>query len=361
MKPEELRDDIPLLADHAYLNTGASGPSPRRVHAAMDESREAHAEAHADDPYGNEAEVADETREAVASLLGAPSERVALTSNTTDGINVVADCFDWRSDDVIVTTALEHPAGVLPWERIAEVHGAEVRVVPTEDGEGMELDRDAYKDAVQDATLVCLSSVSWYGVHLPVEELVETAHEADASVVIDAAQSVGAERVDVKDWDAEYVAAPAHKWLLGPWGVGFLYVKDDAPVEAQTRVGYKSAVEPNESATLYEDARRFEVSTSSPALLAGARAAVETLENVGIRNVEERVSRLVSRLEDGLDDSHISTGGGLVRFEDTTPDETVERLKNEGVVIRSLPNGDLRASLHVFNTADDIERLLDGL
>jgi selenocysteine lyase/cysteine desulfurase len=225
----------------------------------------------------------------------------------------------------------------------------------------MGLDRDAYKDAVQDATLVCHSSVSWYGVRLPVEELVETAHEAGASVVVDAAQSVGAERVDVNDWDADYVAAPAHKWLLGPWGVGFLYVSDDAPVEAQTRVGYKSAVEPNESAALHEDARRFEVSTSSPSLLAGARAAVETLENVGLRTVENRVSRLTARLEDGLGDSHISTGGDLVRFEDTTPDETVERLKNEGVVIRSLPNGDLRASLHVFNTADDIERLLDGL
>jgi selenocysteine lyase/cysteine desulfurase len=361
MNPEELREDIQLLDDYAYLNTGASGPSPRSVREAIDKGFEAHAAAHAEKPYAHEGEIADETRAAAASLLNASSENVALTSNTTDGINIVADCFDWKPDDVIVTTELEHPAGVLPWERIAEVHGAEVRVVPTEDGEGMELDRDAYKDAVQDATLVCLSSVSWYGVRLPVEELVETAHEAGTSVVIDAAQSVGAERVDVREWDADYVAAPAHKWLLGPWGVGFLYVAEDAPVKAQTRVGYKSAVEPNESAALHEDGRRFEVSTTSPALLAGARVAVETLETVGLRNVEERVSHLVSRLEDGLGARHISTGGGLVRFDDTTPDETVERLKNEGIVIRSLPNGDLRASLHVFNTADDIERLLDGL
>jgi len=358
MKSEELRDEISLLDDYAYLNTGASGPSPRSVREAIDEGFKAHAAAHAEKPYAHEGEVADGTRAAVASLLNVSPEKIALTSNTTDGINIVADCFDWRSDDVIVTTELEHPAGVLPWERIAEVHGAEVRVVPTD---GTHLDREAYADAVKDATLVCLSSVSWYGVSLPVEELVETAHEAGASVVVDAAQSVGAERVDVNDWGADYVAAPAHKWLLGPWGVGLLYVADDAPVEAQTRVGYKSAVEPNESATLHEDARRFEVSTSSPALFAGARAAVETLENVGFRNVEERVSRLVSRLEDGLGDSHISTGGGLVRFNDPTPKEMVERLKDEGVVIRSLPNGDLRASLHVFNTPEDIERLLDGL
>jgi len=360
MKPKELRDKIPLLDDHAYLNTGASGPSPTRVRTAMEETRDAHAEAHADDPYGNETEVADDAREAFASLLNMPPDRVALTSNTTDGINAVADCLDWRSDDVIVTTELEHPAGVLPWERISKVHGADVRVVPTENN-GTRLDRDAYERAVEDATLVCLSSVSWYGVSLPVEELVAEAHEAGAAVVVDAAQSVGAEDVDVRDWRAEYVAAPAHKWLLGPWGVGFLYVAEDAPADAQTRVGYKGAVEPNESATLRGDARKFEVSTASPALLAGARAAVETLEAVGLRNTEEHVGRLIQRLEEGLEDRHISTGGGLVCFSDPSPEETVERLKREGVVIRSLPKGDLRASLHVFNTREDIERLLEAL
>ena len=362
MNPEELRDDIPLFDEgvYAYLNTGASGPTPRCVREAMDKEFEAHAEAHADTPYGHETSVADDTREAVASLLNAPPERIALTSNTTDGINVVADCFDWRSDDVIVTTELEHPAGILPWERIAEVHGADVRVVPTEKG-GTRLDRDAYADAVEDATLVCLSSVSWYGVCLPVEELVDVAHDAGAAVVVDAAQSVGAEGVDVNEWGADYVAAPAHKWLLGPWGAGFLYVAEDAPTEAQTRVGYKSAVEPNESAVLHEDARRFEVSTSSPAILTGTRAAAETIESVGLSAVEERVSCLVSCLEDGLGDRHTSTGGGLVCFDDPTPNETVERLKNEGIVVRSLPNGDLRASVHVFNTDDDIERLLESL
>lgn len=360
MNPEELRDDIPLLDEGVYLNTGASGPTPRCVRERMEEAREAHAEAHADEPYGNESDVADETRETVASLLDAPSESVALTSNTTDGINTVADCFYWGTDDVIVTTELEHPAGVLPWERISEVYGADVRVVPTEK-DGTRLDRNAYTDAVEDATLVCLSSVSWYGVRLPVGELVDVAHDAGASVVVDAAQSVGAEGVDVSEWDADYVAAPAHKWLLGPWGAGFLYVADDAPVEAQTRVGYKSAVEPNKSAVLQDDARRFEVSTSSPALLAGTRAAAETIESVGLSTVEERVSRLVSRLEDGLGDRHLSTGGGLVCFDDPTPDETVERLKKEGIVVRSLPNGDLRASVHVFNTDDDIERLLGSL
>ncbi len=359
MTPEELRDSVPLLDDTVYLNTGASGPSPRQVRDAVLGTYDEHAAAHADDPYGYESTTADETRESLAAFIGAPPDTVALTANTTHGINVAADCFDWSEDDAVVTTALEHPAGVLPWQRLADTHGIETRVVPA--GDDRPLDIDAYKDAVRGAKLVCFSAVSWYGVRLPVSELVDTAHDAGASVVIDAAQSVGAEGVEVNNWGAEYVAAPAHKWFLGPWGVGFLYVSPDAPLEAQTRVGYKSASSPNEDATLRDDARRFEVSTSSPPLLAGARAAVETLRGVGVDTVEERVSRLVSRLERRLGDRHISTGGGLVRFTDPTPDETVERLKDDGVVVRSLPNGDLRASLHVFNTADDVDRLVESL
>jgi selenocysteine lyase/cysteine desulfurase len=358
MDAEQLRDAIPIVGEVTYLNTGASGPSPRQVREAMDEALGAHAEAHTDDPYGYESEVADETRKTVAPLLNAPSERIALTSNTTDGINVVAGCFDWTDEDVVVTTELEHPAGIFPWQRLSDVRGVEVRTVPADNET---LDRDAYKNAVQGATLVCFSSTSWYGVYLPVSELVGIAHDAGAAVVVDAAQSVGVEDIDVDDWGAEYVAAPAHKWLLGPWGAGFLYVSEDAPWEGQTRVGYKSAVSPNESTTLRDDAGRFEVSTSSPAVLAGTRAAVETVRSVGVDVIEERVTRLTDRLEQRLGDRHVSTGGGLVRFTDPTPDDTVARLKDEDVVVRALPDGNLRASVHVFNTAEDLDRLAEAL
>jgi selenocysteine lyase/cysteine desulfurase len=360
MEPEELRASMPdPVRDAAYLNTGASGPSPRPVRDAMDGALDDHAEAHLEEPYTHESSVATETREAVASLVGASPDRVALTSNTTDGINVVADCFDWSADDTVVTTALEHPAGTLPWQRLAEVRGVGVRTVPGSGDDG--IDRDAYKDAVRGATLVCISSVSWYGVSLPVAELVDIAHDAGADVVVDAAQSVGAENICVGDWGAEYVAAPAHKWLLGPWGSGFLYVAPEAQCDGQERVGYKSAVSPDDSPELREDARRFEVSTSSPALLAGTRAAVETLRSVGVGTVEDRISRLTDRLEERLGDRHVSTGGGLVRFADPEPDGTVARLKDDGVVVRSLPNGDLRASVHVFNTAEDVDRLTEAL
>lgn len=360
-RPEHLRDDIPLLEDTVYLNTGSSGPSPRRVRDTTVDALGAHSRAHAHgEPYANERSTAEETREAFASLLSTASDRLALTSNTTEGINITADCTNWSPEDKIVTTALEHPAGVLPWKRVSEVYGTEVATVPAID-DRTGIDSDEYKQAVKDATLVCLSSVSWYGVSLPVEELVGIAHDADASVVVDAAQSVGAKDTNVQDWGVEYVAGTAHKWLLGPWGVGFLYVSPGAPVEAQTRVGYKSAPEPNESAELHEDPRRFEVSTSSPALYAGATEAADMNTEIGAETVETRISSLVSILENGLGDRHLSSGGGLVRFDDPSPQETVERLRDSGIVVRSLPNGDLRASVHAFNTEEDLERLLEAL
>lgn len=356
--PDDLRHEIPLLDDVAYLNTGASGPTPQPVQAAVDDGFVDHADAHRGSPYPHASQVADEVREEVAGFLGASPGEVALTSNTTEGINAVADCYRWSGDDRVVTTELEHPAGVLPWRRLERVHGVDVEVVG---GDADGLDRDEFGDAVEDATLVCVSSRSWMAVDVGVERLVDVAHDAGADVVVDAAQSVGANDVDVTDWGAEYVAAPGHKWLMAPWGTGLLYVDEGVSPGAETRIGYRSAKSVFESADLHEDARRFELSTESPALHRGLEAAVEVVESVGMAEVERHVEGLSERLRDGLGDRVVSSAGGLVRFTDPAPEDTVERLQRESVVVRSLPDGCLRASLHAFNTEEDVDRLLEAI
>ncbi len=356
--PAALRDEIPLLEDVVYLNTGASGPTPRTVQAAVEDGFADHADAHHGSPYPHASEVADDVRATVAGFVGTSADEVALTSNTTEGLNAVADCYRWSSDDRVVTTELEHPAGVLPWRRLERVHGVDVEVV---DGDADGLDRDGFHDAVEGATLVCFSSRSWMAVDIDVERLVDVAHDAGADVVVDAAQSIGAEDVDFTDWGAEYVAAPGHKWLMAPWGTGLLYVDSDVDGEAQTRAGYRSVASPHGSGELRDSARRFELSTESPALRRGLEAAVEVSASVGTDAVESHVEELTERLRDGLGDRVVSSAGGLVRFTDPALEETVERLQDEGVVLRSLPGDCLRASLHAFNTAEDVDRLLEAL
>jgi selenocysteine lyase/cysteine desulfurase len=369
MDPESLRADIPALADCAYLNTGATSPSPRRVVAAATdfEERLQYDAPCGDGVYETVFETRREVRETIASHVGAAPEEIALTDSTVDGINHVATSIDWEPGDVVLRTDLEHPAGELPWARLADTHGIEVEVLPTERGR---LDVEDVKSAVADARLVCLSSLSWnYGTRLPVSQVVELAHDAGAQVLVDAVQSPGQTPVDVTAWGADFVAASGHKWLLGPWGAGFLYV-DEAAIEElrPTRIGYLSVAEmgaPPEEYEFAPDATRFELGTDTLSPHVGLATAIETLEAVGLDTVTDRIERLTDRLKAGLGDRLLSPRAyesGLVTFETEDPEATVDHLREAGVRIRTIPEPHAcRASVHVFNTAADVDRLLDAL
>jgi selenocysteine lyase/cysteine desulfurase len=367
MDPETLRAEIPAVDDCVFLNTGASGPSPRRVLDAVAGFHERHKY---DAPCGDgmyqvASEARESAREAVAGFVGAAADEIALTRNTVEGINHVATAIDWEPGDVVVRTDLEHPAGELPWERLADCHGIEVRELATERGR---IDRDALKDAVDGARLLCLSSISWnYGTQLPVADAVEIAHDAGARVLVDAVQSPGQAPVDVAEWGADFVAASGHKWLLGAWGSGFLYVDSDAIADLRPRrIGYFSVVRDTDATYEFApDASRFELGTTAIGPYVGLEASVELFEGIGLDTVQSRIGRLTDRLKEGLGDRLVSppdSESGLVAFRAEDPDATAERLAAAGIRIRSIPDPHAcRASVHVFNTADDVDRLLDAL
>jgi selenocysteine lyase/cysteine desulfurase len=367
--PEDLRADIPAVTDDVYLNTGASGPAPRRVVEATTGAVEHHEYVApvAEGAYPYAFDAFEEARAAFADFLGAGADEVALTQSTADGIARVAAALDWSTGDVVVHTDLEHSAGLLPWWFL-ERRGVERRVLPTSEGR---LDRDALVDAVADARLLCLNSITWsHGTRLPVREVVGVAHEADCRVLVDAVQSPGQTPVDLASWDADFAVGASHKWLLGPWGAGWLYLNGDrtggvAPPTASYRsVEDPSAAEPR----LKETAARFEVGTTSPAPYVGAVEAMATVEDVGLDRITDRIERLTDRLKAGLGDLLLSPRGyesGLVTFDapaGETPEAFVERAREAGVVVRSLPVPEAcRASVHAFNDAADVDALLDLL
>jgi selenocysteine lyase/cysteine desulfurase len=366
MDPERLREEIPALDTCRYCNWGASGPSPRAVVAAANEFEKRH---QFDAPCGDgmytvARDALESARESVAAFVGATPAEIALTRSTVEGINHVVNAIDWNEGDVVLRTDLEHPAGVLPWERARETEGTEIRELPTERGR---LDRESLRDAVSDARLVCLSSLSWsHGTKLPVEEVVDLAHDAGARVLVDAVQSPGQVPVDVDDWGADFVAASGHKWLLGLWGSGFLYVDEDA-LDAVTpgRIGYFSVEEPGADYEFRSDARQFELGTTAVAPYVALEAAIEQIEAVGIERIDEHISRLTDRLKEGLGDRLVSprdSESGLVTFAADDPDAVVERLGDHGIQIRSIPDPHAcRVSVHAPNTAEDIDALLDTL
>ncbi len=365
--PEELRGEIPALGDTVYMNHGAHGPSPRHVVDAATDFLEAH-EYHApvaDDPYTVSFETYDRVRERVAAFVGATPDEIALTESTTAGINAVADGFDWSAGDVVVRTDLEHPAGVLPWQRLAE-DGVEVRVVETEAGR---IDPDEFADAVADADLACFSAVTWtHGTRLPVTELVDIAHDAGAFALVDAVQVPGQMPMDVTEWGADAVAAAGHKWLLGVWGGGFLYVDAAAASELRPRtVGYRSVESPGaETFDFATGARRFEVGSANPAPHVALEVAIDTISAVGLERIEDRIETLAGRLGDGVPDERLLSPddpeSGLVTVDVPDPAGTVERLSGAGIAVRSLSSPEaIRVSVHAVNTSDEIDRLLEAL
>ncbi len=368
MQPATVRAEMPALEDGiAYFNTGASGLSPRRVVEAATGALEE--QAYASDGYHTAATYYTATREAVARLLGVSPPSVALTTSTTDAINRIAGSIEWQPGDVVVRTDLEHPAGVLPWNRLARHRGVEVRVVETEGGR---IDLEALQTAVDGARLVCVSALTWtHGTRLPVETITEIAHDAGAFVLVDAVQVPGQVPMDVTDWGADAVAAAGHKWLCGPFGAGFLYVRPDCETELVPQaIGYASVTNPDagegEAYTYQPGARRFEIGTMSPAPYAGLTEAIEILETVGLETVERRIKRLTKRLVDGIPPAQLLSPAepesGLVTIEVPEPEATVARLEAAGIIVRSLPNPEaIRVSVHAFNTATEIDRLLTEL
>jgi len=367
MNPETLRADIPACEECVFLNTGASGPSPRRVVDAVTGFHERHklAAPCGEGMYDLASETRERARDSIAGFLGASPGEIALTRNTAEGINHVATGIDWEPGDVVVRTDLEHPAGELPWQRMADRYGVEVRELETERGR---LDLDDLKEAVAGARLLCVSSIAWnYGTRLPVEEIVDIAHDAGARVLVDAVQSPGQEPVDVSEWGAEFVAGSGHKWLLGAWGSGFLYVDSDAlDTLHPDRIGYFSVTREAESGYEFApDASRFELGTTALAPYVGLAESVALFEELGLDTVQGRVDRLTDRLKEGLGERLLSprdSETGLVTFAVDDPEATTERLAAEGIRVRPIPDPHAcRASVHAFNTAGDIDALLDAL
>jgi len=363
----DLREGIPGLEDGVYLNYGAHGPSPRAVVEAADEFTRHHEyDVPLDsDPYEVAFEEYEKTRERVALFLGARPEEIALTESTTAGIAAAAAALDWEPGDVVVRTDVEHPAGILPWERL-EREGVEVRVVETEDGR---IDRDEFAAAVADAKLACFSALTWtHGTRLPVSDLVDIAHDAGALALVDAVQVPGQYPMDVSEWGADVVAAAGHKWLLGLWGSGFLYVDAEAMDAFEpAAVGYRSVKDSGASPFEFAPgASRFEVGTTNPAAHVALRTAMDRIDAVGVERVESRIQELTGRLADAVPDDRLlgpaQPESGLVSLNVPDAESAVERLRDEGIVVRSLPLPDtIRASIHAVTTEQEVDAFADAV
>ncbi len=351
----DLRSHFPVLDELTYLNAGSVGPVARESIAAAG----AELENQLTEGRGGKASferiiaLGDRLRGRIAAVLGADPAEVALTGATTDGVNTVLGGLDLDPGDEILTTDEEHPGLLAPLGLARRRRGVEVRMVPFAE----------LADHVRPETrLVAASHVSWLN-----GKVLDTAavRDAGAPVLLDGAQGVGAVPVDVRAIGCDYYACSGQKWLCGPQGSGYLYVRADRIAELSPAApGYGSLADPLKALELdlREGAARYDGGVPIAHHAAWALAALDVLERPGLSAVQERAGGLAARLADAL----AAAGHGvaprgcstLVSWEADDPEGTVQRLAGEGFGIRNLPGTSLvRASVGAWCSEDELDRL----
>lgn len=372
-----LRAETPVTKRHAYMNCGWSGPLSNAVADAMRERVEL--ETSLGPETGgvmNESASAlsSELRAAAETLLGATPGSVAITANTTQGMNLALNGVGAGAGDVVVTTSVEHGGGIIPVYRLREASGVEMRIVPITAEDSAQTVVDRFAEAIDGRTrAVVLSEISYStGQVLPVAEIARMAHAHEALVIADAAQTAGQAPIDVQALDVDAYAITTHKWLCGPDGMGMLYVRPERVGAIEpVMLGLGEAVQFDTAGSFALDASRvskFEVSTRSGPLMAGALAAIRQHLDSGPEAVWERVRGLgraaLSRFERipgvKIESSlRAETQSGLFLFSvnGVDPEVVMGRLREGGVIGRRTKNGDsLRLCFHVYNTDEEIER-----
>ena len=365
---EKIREQFPITKNKVFMNHAGQSPLPKPVADAVCK--------YAND-FSNFGTTSIEWNHGgkpfFARLTGAKPEEIALIENTSTGLNIAANVLRYPPRSKIVTTDLEYPSVVYPWLR--KRLSVKVHYVKNVNGKIL---LDDVEKAVDDNTVaVAVSHVEYMnGFRHDLRALSEIAHEHGAYLIVDAIQSAGVVKIDVKRDDVDFLMSACYKWLLSPPGAGYLYVKKELIEKFEPpSVGWAS-VKPEVFETidfwdiwslrLSETASRFEIGSPSFISFVGATEALKMMLNLGIRNIERRILKLTDRLIEAVRDLGLKLQtpeepqyrSGIVNFKMDKPQEMTEKLKNQGIVVSARAHG-IRVSPHFYNSEEEIDRLIE--
>lgn len=360
----------------AYLNNASTGPLPRRAALAAAEFTRLREEPHRL-TMDHQWAVAAEARRRFASLLGADAASIGLMVNTTYGLNVAALSLPLGSGDVILTHDREFPSNVYVWQALAK-RGVRLELVPNAGGLP---DEDRLLRMMDEVPGVKLVSVSWVqfatGHRADLARIGAACRERGIWFVVDGIQGLGALTIDVASCHVDVFACGAQKWLLSPWGTGFVYVRPELVRTLDpSPVGWLSVAGSDDFSRLVDydltyrdDARRFEVFTLPFQDFAGTNASLALLDELGPLAVERRIAGLASRIvrwADGRAGVRLVTPAdparraGVVSVAPADPAAAAARLTAANVQF-SLREGAIRLSPHVYNSEAEVDRALEAL
>jgi cysteine desulfurase/selenocysteine lyase len=397
MDPTRIREDFPILAREMSgkplvdLDSAATSQKPRQViEAVTDFYERSNANVHRGVyELGVEAtDLFEGARERIAAFIGAPSPRTfVFTRGSTESINLVAHGWGRRfleEGDEILLTELEHHSNVVPWQLCARDTGAELRYVPITDDGLIELDSVATMITSRTRIVAITGQSNVLGTRPPIREIGEMAHEAGAVILVDGAQFVSHNPVDVVELDVDFLTVAGHK-MLGPTASGGLYGRLDLLEQMDPFLGGGEMIDEvrPETSTYKEPPWKFEAGTMNIAQEVGLAAAVDYLEDLGMKNVKEHERELTAyaleRLAEtgatvfGTMDPDLRGGAISFWFKDVHPHDLATILGEQGVAVRAghhcaqilmrrlgVP-ATARASFHVYSLREEVDALIDAL
>lgn len=372
---EDIRSDFPPLQKfRAYLDTAFVGLMPKPVKAAHDKFLE---ERFQFGPFPLEKTIlgvwldkTEAVRSKLALFLGAKASEIAFTYCAGCGSNIALNGIDWKKGDNAVIDDLEYPTDfhIL---NVLRKKGVEIRIARQKDGAVSPEEFEALADKRTRAFVV--SHVSYLnGFRHDLKKLADIVHTYGGYLVVDAAQSIGGVKVDVKKEDVDFMSGIPYKWLFGPNGIGFLYVRENLiPLIPPDRLGWAStndftSLETMESSPLPITARRYEYGTLAFESVYGLDACLDYINRIGMDAIEQHNLKLIHMLREQLQSQKVTffTPEGnmspILTFFIENERAIGKKMKEASIFItaRRRKKGQIRISPHFYNNEEDIEAFM---
>jgi selenocysteine lyase/cysteine desulfurase len=363
--------------DATYLNVSGQSPMPRisirAVQAALEAKKFPHHK-----PDSTFYEVPNRIRSSIARLIGAKPEEIALTSGATAGVSAVAYGLSWKQRDEVITAKGEFPLQYTVWKPMEEREGLKLKIVSPRE---RFITADDLIAAITPRTRVVSVSLVRFndGSLLDAPRVAAACHAQGALLLLDASQCCGALPMDVQQLGADFIVSAGYKWLLGPFGTGFFWIKSEHLDKVRPGPFYWMAVEgsDNFAALNFEDpkpapsAKRWDAPEWASHFnfnLAAMDASIDFVVRMGPEMVTAHNRKLIEFMFERLPKDRCvpaspldsSRRGPYGCFAARSPEKTAElyqHLRKENIVV-SLREGNIRVSPHVYNSERDIDRLI---
>lgn len=385
MNIDRLRNETPGTQNVIHFNNAGASLMPRQVsQAVISYIREEEAYGGYETAYKRKNEL-NETYQSIARFIGAESDEIALLENATAAWNMAFFSVDFRNGDRILTSVSEYASNYINYLRLQQEIDVQIDVIPND--EYGQTSVDALKELIDDdVKLISITHIPTNsGLVNPIEDIGQVAKKYNCLYLVDACQSMGHYPVDVQKIGCDMLSGTGRKYLRGPRGTGFLYVKKDTLPKLTPPFLDLHAAEwtSQNSFKMRDDARRFENWEFNYADVSGLKTAVEYADRIGIENIWNRITYLADYFRTELDKiPYITvqdigkTKCGIVTFsvDSMSPSTVREKLWEHDINVHTATKSStlldmqkrnleevVRASLHYFNTEDEIEKFAELL